>query len=301
MVSIGGGSIIDATKAVQLCLNENINSEGELLQYGNFADGTRGDKVTHLLESVIDSTRVAHIAVPTTLSGAEYSNIAGVTDSEKGVKDSYRSMDLYPRHIVYDPELSLHTPQWLWLSTAIRSVDHAVEGYCSKDAHPYFEGQFLHALKLFATSLPVTKSDPSNLEARSLNQQAIWLACCALGKVSHGASHGIGYILGSMCGVPHGYTSCVMLPAVLEWNALENGNRQQSIAAALGCADQSASQAVKNLVTELGLPTGLQEVGVKKQQLESIAKLAAAHRVVKGNPRAIQSMEDAMEILQLAW
>ena len=80
---------------------------------------------------------------------------------------------------------------------------------------------------MFASSLPSVKSNPADFDARSLNFQAVWLACCGLGTVSLGASHGIGYILGSLCCVPHGYTSCVMLPSVLAWNAVEFSVQQR--------------------------------------------------------------------------
>ena len=156
-------------------------------------------------------------------------------------------------------------------------------------------------MRLFAESLPLTKHDPCDLASRHANQQAVWLACCGLGTVAHGASHGIGYILGSLCSVPHGYTSCVMLPAVLEWNAKDQVQRQQAIAAALGKPDESASAAVKSLVRSLDLPTTLQQVGVQAEQLATIAERAIQHPVVRRNPRTLEQAEQIMEILQLAW
>jgi maleylacetate reductase len=240
LVTLGGGSVIDAAKAVQLGLQQKLESEQQLLDYAQFADGSRGSKAGDF-SHFSGPSKLRQIAIPTTLSGAEFSNNAGVTDPVKSLKEGYRGPDLYPQVIIYDPALSCRTPQWLWLSTAIRSLDHAVEGYCSADAHSYLEGHFLHAMRLFASSLPATIEDPENLTARSLSQQAVWLACCGLGQVRHGASHGIGYLLGAVCGVPHGYTSCVMLPAVLQWNSEINGERQQPIAEALGQPDLSAA------------------------------------------------------------
>jgi alcohol dehydrogenase class IV len=144
-------------------------------------------------------------------------------------------------------------------------------------------------------------ADPEDLSARSLSQQAVWLACCGLGTVSHGASHGIGYILGSLCSVPHGYTSCVMLPAVLEWNSVTESGKQQGIAAALGMAEEPASAAVRSLIAGLGLPTSLRDVGVSKSQLAEIADRAIRQPVVLRNPRELQSSEQILEILDLAW
>ena len=300
LVTAGGGTIIDAAKAVQLILQQNLESEQQLLDYAQFADGSRGSKSGDF-SLFKEPSPLRQIAIPTTLSGAEFSNNAGVTDPEKSLKEGYRGPDLCPRVVIYDPALSLMTPQWLWLSTAIRSLDHAVEGYCSADAHPYLEGHFLHAMRLFASSLPATHEAPGNLEARSLSQQAVWLACCGLGQVRHGASHGIGYLLGAVCGVPHGYTSCVMLPAVLRWNSAVNGERQQAVATALGRPELSAGEAVRSLVAGLELPQTLQDVGVTREQLPKLASLASRHPVVLRNPRAIGSADDVLEILELAW
>ena len=299
LVTIGGGSIIDAGKVVQLALDQNIESEAQLLEYAQFSDGSRGSKAGDL-SLFRNPSRVRQIAVPTTLSGAEFSNNAGVLDTTKSMKEGYRGTDLCPRAIIYDPELALHTPEWLWLSTAIRSLDHAIEGYCSADSHAFLDAHFLHAMRLFAQSLPVTKQNLQNIQSRSVNQQAVWLACCGLGSVAHGASHGIGYILGSLCGVPHGHTSCVMLPAVLEWNSPHNAERQAVIAEALGRPGDSAATAVRDLVTALGLPTTLQEVGVGNDQLPEIARRAIKHPVVRKNPRQLDSELQVLEILKLA-
>ncbi len=300
LVALGGGSIIDACKVVQLAIDQDIEAESKLIEYAQFSDGTRGPKSGDL-RLFSGQSRIRQIAVPTTLSGAEFSNNAAVLNTEISAKEGYRGVDLCPQTIIYDPVLSLHTPEWLWLSTAIRSLDHAVEGYCSADSHAFLDGHFLHAMRLFATHLPECKRKSANLAARSLSQQAVWLACCGLGTVSHGASHGVGYILGSLCGVPHGYTSCVMLPAVLEWNAKEQADRQQAITDALGATANSASEAVKSLVAGLGLPVSLRDVGVEEDQLAVIADRAFRHPVVKNNPRKIDNSQQLMEILHLAW
>ena len=300
LVSLGGGSIIDATKVVQLAIDQEIQSEEELLEYAQRADGTRGPKAgQYALFS--DHSKIRQLAVPTTLSGAEFSNNAGVLDRARSAKEGYRGVDLCPQCIIYDPMLSIHTPEWLWLSTAIRSLDHAIEGFCSLDSNPFLDGHFLHAMRLFAESLPRTKVDSGDREARNLSQQAVWLACCGLGTLSHGASHGIGYILGSLCGVPHGYTSCVMLPAVLRWNAEQFEERQKAIIGALGFKEGSASDSVRSLVAGLGLPTNLQAVGVEYAKLDEIARRSIKHPVVRKNPRKLENAEQVREILELAW
>ncbi|MCB1671147.1 MAG: iron-containing alcohol dehydrogenase [Gammaproteobacteria bacterium] len=300
LVSVGGGSVIDAAKTVQLALEQGLRSESELLEYARFADGSTGPKAGEF-SLFHGPSRLRQIAVPTTLSGAEFSNNAGVTDPTRSLKEGYRGPDLCPQTVIYDPALSLHTPDWLWLSTAIRSLDHAVEGYCSMDCHAYLEAHFLRAMTLLQQSLTVTRQDRLDLAARSRSQQAVWLACCGLGQVRHGASHGIGYLLGAVCGVPHGITSCVMLPAVLEWNSLVNGERQRALAEALGGSGHCAGPAVRSLVEALGLPANLQDAGVSREDLPRIAELASRHPVVRNNPRTVNSAADVLEILELAW
>ncbi len=299
LVSIGGGSVIDACKVIQLAIDQDVTTAAELLQYAQGSQG-RGSRVGDS-SYFSKPPKIRQIAVPTTLSGAEFSNNAGVLDTQHSAKEGYRAPRLCPSAIVYDPELALLTPQWLWLSTAIRSLDHAIEGYCSADCHPYVGSQFLAGIKLLATSLPEAYSNQTSTAARLANQTGIWLACCGLGTLSHGASHGIGYILGSLCGLPHGITSCLMLPAVLEWNVEINSDRQSDIATALGSSGQPAHEGVKQLIESLGLPTSLAAAGVQRSQLQTIADQAFTHPVVKSNPRAITCPDHVMEILRLAW
>jgi maleylacetate reductase len=128
----------------------------------------------------------------------------------------------------------------------------------------------------------------------------VWLAAQSLGRVSMGASHGIGYLLGTMCGVPHGHTSCVMLPAVLTWSEASAPKAQREIAAALGRAGQPASVVVGELIANLGMPRRLADVGVAPDRFEEIAERAARHPVVRANVRPIREASDVMEILNLA-
>jgi len=96
---------------------------------------------------------VRQIMVPTTLSGAEFGNLAGALDTTKKLKTSFIAPDMVGRVIALDPWAAVHTPEWLWLSTAIRSVDHAIEGYCALRSNPFIRGTALHALRLFAHPL----------------------------------------------------------------------------------------------------------------------------------------------------
>ncbi len=286
IVTVGGGSPIDTVKVVLLCLTHDIRTREALLDIAGTSTATPAS--------------LRQVVVPTTLSAGEYSNAAGGTDVRRHTKDMYWGPDLCARSVILDPEICRHTPAWLWLSTAIRSVDHAVESYCSTAPNVLVDAGALHALSLFATSLRRTAADPDDLDARQQSQMAVWLAASSLGRVPMGASHGIGYVLGALGGVPHGYTSCVMLPAVMRWNESVTGERQRAIAAALGRPDDSAAHAVADLIRDLGLPRALGDVGIREDQLALIAEKALLNPAVRGNPRPIRQAGDVLEILRLA-
>jgi alcohol dehydrogenase class IV len=244
---------------------------------------------------------VRQVAVPTTLSGAEFSNLGGGTDLRTRIKHSFTGPDIGPRAVILDPAITLHTPAWLWLSTGIRGIDHAVEALCSVDAHPYCDGLALHALRLFAEGLPRTQAAPDDLAARLLCQQASWLAASTIARVNYGASHGIGHALGAAADVPHGHTSCIMLPHVMRYNEPATAAKQRLIADALGRPGMRAADAVAALVRALGQPQRLQDAGVKREQLAAVAAASMKNRWVLANPQPIRAQADVMRLLEAAW
>jgi len=209
IVTVGGGSITDGAKAVQICLANDVST----------VEGIDTVRVRKGEAPPMQPPVVRQISVPTTIAGGEFSHIAGVTNERTKVKEMLRHELVIPRAAILDPFITVHTPEWLFLSTGIRAVDHCVEGICSGEANPYGDAQALHGLMLLSRGLPRVKADPSDLEARLDCQIGSWLSMAPLAAgVPMGASHGIGYVLGAEFDVPHGYTSCVMLPAVMRWN-----------------------------------------------------------------------------------
>ncbi len=295
LVALGGGSVIDATKAMQLCLWLGLETPAAMEPY---RAGTARERVTVPLPA--DPIRM--IAVSTTLSASDFTSAAGVTDSVTKSKQTFSHRLLAPRSVVLDPGATLHTPLWLLFATGIRSVDHAVESYCSPQAHPGTEALSLQGLRLLARSLPAIKSDPTDLQARLDAQIGMWQAIAAgASGVPTGASHGIGYVLGGTFGVPHGHTSCVMLPAVLAWNAAVNAERQKALSEAMGSPQRPASELVRELVAQLDQPTTLRAVGIKRENLAEISERALGYAPVLKNPRPIKTSADVMQILELAW
>src|ERR1700691_3500775 len=292
ILTVGGGTAIDTVKVLQICLAYNVDSPEAL---DGFHATVSADATRHVPD--IRPSPVRQMVVPTTLSGAEFSTLAGITDERIRQKHSFIGPDIGARAVILDPAATLHTPQWLWLSTGVRGIDHAVETLCSIDAHPYCDGLALHALRLFAQALP----RPDDLAARLQCQQASWLAASSIARVNYGASHGIGHVLGAFADVPHGYTSCVMLPHVLRYNERATAEKQRLIAEALGRPDVSAADALAELVAGLKLPRTLRDVGVKREQLPKIAEAAMRNIWVRTNPEPIRSPDDVMKILEAAW
>ncbi len=292
ILTVGGGTAIDTVKVLQICLAHDVDSSDALdgLHVSIGPDGKR-----HVPD--VRPSPVRQVVVPTTLSGAEFSNLAGVTDERTRAKHSFIGPDVGARAVILDPEVTAHTPEWLWLSTGVRGIDHAVETLCSIDAHPYCDGLALHALRLFAEALP----HPHDLAARLTCQQASWLAASSIARVNYGASHGIGHALGAFADVPHGHTSCVMLPHVMRYNERATGAKQRQIAEAMGRPGVPAADAVAELIAALGQPTTLRAVGVKREQLAKIAEAAMQNLWVRTNPQPIRSPADVMQLLETAW
>jgi alcohol dehydrogenase class IV len=115
-----------------------------------------------------------------------------------------------------------------------------------------------------------------------------------------GASHGIGYVLGAMFDIPHGHTSCIMLPAVMRWNKPANAERQAIVAAAMGQPGKDAADLLDALISDLGMPRSLAAVGIKPESFDVMAEQAMNTPWVPRNPRPIIGPAQVREILELA-
>ena len=291
IVTVGGGSITDGAKAVQLCLANDVRTVEDIERIR-----------THKgVAPPMNAPTVRQISVPTTIAGGEFSAIAGVTNARTKVKEMLRHELVMPRAAILDPALTVHTPEWLFLSTGIRAVDHCVEGICSLEAHPYADAQAVRGLSMLAQALPRVKANPGDLDARMDCQIGTWLSMAPLSAgVPMGASHGIGYVLGAVFNVPHGYTSCVMLPSVMRWNKQDNAERQALVSEAMGQPGKDAADVLDGFIRGLGLPRSLRDVRVGPEHFEAIAEQAMRTPWIPRNPRKIDTPAQLREILLLA-
>jgi len=260
IVSVGGGSPIDASKAIIFFLHEQLG--GEFLR---------------------------HIAIPTTLSAAEYSTGAGYTD-EAAQKTSVSSPYLAPSGVILDAELTLATPERLWLSTGIRALDHAVENLYRPYVVPPLKHLCYGAIVDLFKYLPQSKADPNDIHARQKLQVAAWMSLWPARREHDSSagllSHKLGHKLGATYGVPHGITSCLTLAPTVKLKAkIASEEDKQWLAGTLHQLKRKPTGSVEGdvvklsvlideLVSNLGLKTSLDEYDVPREDLPSIAERA---------------------------
>jgi maleylacetate reductase len=234
LVSLGGGSVIDGTKAVARELGYPTQ-----------------------------------VAVPTTLSGAEWAHRVGVTDEAKGRKGGFADPRAVPQVVVLDPDATLFTPEKLWLSTGIRALDHAVEGFLFGGEHPVTDVTGLEGARRLFEYLPRSKQQPDDVEVRLELQIAAWLSYFGPANTPMGLSHQLGRRIGASYEVPHGVTSCITLaPALGVARDRMPEDRWRRLEEAIG---GDPGERVSALVGALDLPSRLRDVGVPEEDLEKVA------------------------------
>ena len=240
VVSFGGGSPIDAAKMIAVKVADLA---------GN---ATRG---------------LPHIAVPTTLSVAELAAGAGFTDAG-GNKASMRNAAQLPDAVIYDAALTMATPMALWLSTGIRALDHAVEGFLADGSHPFSDVMALEAIRRLFDSLPRAKAAPADVDVRTENQLGAWFSYTLTVASATGLSHVMGKQIGARHGIPHGVTSCLLLPYVIRYMAKQKPERVMLLAEATG---SDPAGRVQELIQALGLPQHIAAYGIGEPELRTAA------------------------------
>ena len=307
LLSIGGGTPIDATKAAALCLSADLKSAEGLDRYR-----IRFTYPDQLEVPTLPEETIPHVAVPTTLSGSEHTDLCGVTDRGRKEKDLYRGPALAPRAVVLDAELALLTPPALWAASGVRAIDHAVEGTLSGRHVPFMDALGAEALRIFRARLAASVDAPEPLAARAECLLGAWLAIYALTNVGAGLSHAIGHQLAARFDMMHGVTSAVMLPHVLRFNAPVVGERILRLAEPLGVGvdglptDRAAALVIDELAAliysleRFGVPHTLESAGADRSELELVADLVLHDMGAAANPRPLERC-DLLDLLDAAW
>lgn len=309
IVSLGAGSITDAAKLVRLALaNKAVNEDDMNTLWGH------GGSNPAMREKISRPT-IPLIHIPTSLSGGEYQAIAGGTESKSHAKRTFQCEGVDPELVIQDPELCLTTPQWVWLSTGIRSVDHCVETLCSLLSSENGDTWSKRGLKKLVVGLLQSKELPFSLDARHLCQTGVVEAMCAVsGGIPLGASHAIGHQLGPL-GVGHGETSCILLPAVCRFNLQNNANTerqmitrklllqepviQQLLDARQLSQESDLGAILAAVITELGMPRALEDVNIGVDKFALLAKNSLNDIWIQTNAIPITQESQVMEILRM--
>jgi alcohol dehydrogenase class IV len=283
IVSFGGGSCADLAKAVCFFTEQRAGQPGT---------------------SYLDRPVVAHVAVPTTYSGAELTPFFGMTDEAAHRKSGAGGPTLAPVAAIYDPVVTLTTPARVAAETGMNALAHGVECAYSPARTPEAEAIALAAVRRVAAALPMVIDDPGDLAARTAMLEAAVLGGRCLQNATMGAHHGLAQLLGGRTGIPHGLANAILLAHVLRWNAdsIPNEARQIHEALAAGGMDgpATAADAVDRLRQRVGLPGRLSEVGVTAEDIEAVARMSSGNANVGHNPRPM-SPDDARSILVSAF
>lgn len=272
------------------------------------------DPKTKPLEIVRDPT-LSLFLTPTTLSAAEYNTGAGARNPDTGQKQLFRHPGCGAKCVILDPELCTTTPLRLWLSSGMRAVDHCIETLCSKECTRSASLVAQEGLRHLIIGLLASHTDSNQTRALARGQCQIgaWQAMRGIHDgIGLGASHAIGHQLGGVANVPHGETSCVMLPSVLKYNRIVNAELQKQVEDifwAVGGSvlkkagltrDADAGDIVKAFVKSLDLPTTLGEVGVGEDSYDDIATHTLTDAWAETNPRPLTHVDHVKEILRMA-
>ncbi|MHC6223562.1 iron-containing alcohol dehydrogenase [Pseudomonas sp. X10] len=285
IIALGGGSVLDAAKAVSY---QHFQKTGRFLPIA---------------------------ALPTTLSGSEFSHYFGITETDgpEKFKRSYAIRETTPKVVVIDPILLLDTPRPLLLSSAIKGMDHAIEGMRKVAVdHPHAimsaSGlqRFFSVLEKWPTEIDTRHAIDQGLV--SLDdllqlQLAAWQCYFSPASVIYGLSHRIGHILGGTYGLPHSATSCITLAPVIQACADYYGSKLEAFSAPQGetTAAEQLAHRIASLVTHLGLPNRIGQFDLDKAQLANIADLLITHYPNEVNDLGSDAANKLKQLLERLW
>ncbi len=296
LVAIGGGSVTDATKIINLCLKHGVRTIDAMEPYHLVVNSDRSVTVPQFA-----GPDLPVVLIPTTLSGGEFNALSGSTDKKLNVKQGYVHPAMMARAIILDPAVTVYTPEWIWFSTGVRALDHCFETLGASGSNDYWDGMAMNGLRLLSRGLTAAKADYHDLSARQQCQMGAWCSMVAIvAGLPMGISHATGHALGGSFDVPHGYTSCVMAPFALEFNADVNGERQALISLALGEPATPAHILAARLIEGLGMPRSLRSVGLEEKDLDPLAGYVLQDIWCGTNPKPIKDRSAVVEFLRRA-
>ena len=305
LVGVGGSTVSDAARMIAALMAEGIDNVEELRDRGHREDG--------MLRPNLDGKALPlQVSIPTTLSAGEFNMGGGnVLDDGEGHKIRVGHPRLYADLIVLDSDMTAGTPDWLWLSTGVKALDHCIERLYCRGNQPAIDAPVLSASAMLFEHLPRSRqADDADGEARLQCLMAAWMSMMGAPNFAVGLSHAIGHIVGVKYAVGHGYTSCVTQPYVMEYNRPASAAKQALLARAAGhdttgmsdeAAAELAARTVDDFILGLGMPHRLRELEIPEEDLTEIADLVLTDRGCRTNAIAITEREQVMEVLRRAF
>jgi alcohol dehydrogenase class IV len=253
-----------------------------------------GGSTTGLGKAIALDSGLPIIAIPTTYAGSEVTPIFGLT--EGGLKRTGKDPRVLPRTVIYDPELTLGLPLAMTVTSGMNAIAHAAEGLYAKDSNPIMDLMAAEGIRAIAAALPVLRTQPRDLEARSQALYGAWLCGTVLGNVGMALHHKLCHTLGGSFNLPHAEVHTVILPHAIAYNAASAPLAMSRIARALDASN--AAGGLYDLARAQGAPCALRDIGMRSEDLDRAADLAAANPY--WNPRPIE--RDAIrQLLQQAY
>ncbi|MGH3247921.1 MAG: iron-containing alcohol dehydrogenase [Trebonia sp.] len=295
LVAVGGGSCIDAAKAIAV-----------LATTADHAAGIAGYAGVGKVSGPLPPT----VMVPTTGgSGSDVSQFCVVTDTARRLKITIGARALVPDISVTDPRTLATVPHDITAYTAIDVLSHAIESYLSLAASFLTDTHALTAIRGACEHLLPALDHPGDLRPRVGLAQSSLQAGLAFSNALLGATHAISHQLGGLTDLPHGLLNAILLPHVMEFNAAVAVGRLADVAGAMGLrtglmtsheAADAAIQLVRAFAGKAGLPTTLREIGVECSQFDHVARNALRDAYIETNPRPVGEA-DVRAICQAAW
>ncbi len=281
VIAFGGGSGIDAAKAVALMV-------GQDRPIWDFEDV--GDNWKRVKEGGIAPI----VAVPTTAgTGSEVGRASVITNEQTHEKKIIFHPRMLPAVVISDPELTVGLPPHITAATGIDAFVHCFEAYCAPFYHPMAEGIALEGMRLIRDWLPRAYRDGADIEARGHMLVAASMGAAAFQK-GLGAVHSIAHAVGALYDTHHGLTNAVLLPYVMQHNRASIGARMDLVSRVLGLAG-GGYDAVFDWVLafreELGIPNTLRDIGVPDDRADDVGALALADPSTGGNPQPMSAAD----------
>jgi alcohol dehydrogenase class IV len=233
------------------------------------------------------------LAVPTTYSGSEMTNIWGL--SEGGTKKTGRDPRVMPKTVIYDPGLTLGLPAATSAASGMNAIAHCVEALYAHDGNPIISLMAEEGIKALSSSLPRVVSNPRDLEARSSALYGAWLAGATIGTTSVALHHKLCHVLGGF-GLPHAETHSIVLPHAVRYNRDAAPEAMSRISKGIGTVEPATG--LFDLESKLGIPMRLADIGMKEADLERAARIAS--EAPYPNPRKVE-YEPVLALLRDAY